>query len=133
MEIFSYKVKEYDQPTKRYCKTLELKNDCALIEEYKKLHSHEEHQKLIRDGIRSVGILEMEIYIHKNKLFMIMETPLDFDYEGAMSRLAGLPGQAEWEQLVDKYQACKPGSASSEKWQLMERMFFLYEDDEPKE
>lgn len=128
MEKFSYKVKGYDQPTKRYCKSLELKNDEALIEEYKRLHSQEEHQKLIRDGIRSVGILEMEIYIHKNKLFMIMETPLDFDYEDAMSRLAGLPGQAEWEKLVDKYQACKPGSSSSEKWQLMERMFYLYED-----
>ena len=127
MELFSYKVKEYDQPTKRYCKSLELKNDEALIEEYKRLHSQEEHKKLIRDGIRSVGILEMEIYIHKNKLFMIMETPLDFDYEDAMSRLAGLPGQAEWEKLVDKYQACEPGSSSSEKWQLMERMFFLYD------
>lgn len=133
MDSFSYKVKDFGQQTKRYCQTLELKDDPELIAEYKRLHSQEAHQKLIRDGIRAVGILEMEIYIFGNRLFMIVETPLDFDWESAMSRLAGLPGQAGWEQLVDKFQACKPGSSSSEKWQLMERMFFLYEDAGPKE
>lgn len=128
MESFSYKVKDFGQPTKRYCQTLELKDDPELIREYCRLHSREVHQKLIRDGIREVGILEMEIYILGNRLFMIVETPLDFEWDSAMARLAGLPGQADWEKLVDKYQACKPGSASSEKWQLMERMFFLYDE-----
>lgn len=132
MENFSYKVKEYNQPTKRYCQILDLKEDPELIAEYRRLHSQEVQQKLIRDGIRSVGILEMEIYIFGNRLFMIVETPLDFDWESAMSRLAGLPGQAEWEKRVDKYQACEPGSSSSEKWHLMERMFYLYDDTESK-
>ncbi len=133
METFSYKVKEYDQPIKRFCQTLDLKEDPELIAEYRRLHSQEAQQKLIRDGIRAVGILEMEIYIFGNHLFMIVDAPLDFDWENAMSNLAGLPGQAEWEKIVDKYQACKPGSTSSEKWHLMERMFFLYDDAESKE
>lgn len=127
MKIFSYKVKEYNLPTKRFCQTLELKDDPALIEEYRRLHSQEVHQKQIRDGIRAVGILEMEIYILENRLFMIVETPLDFDWETSMAKLAGLPGQSEWERLMNKYQACEPGSSSSEKWQQMERMFYLYE------
>ena len=50
----------------------------------------------IRDGIRAVGILEMEIYILDTSLFMIVETPLDFDWDEAMARLATLPRQAEW-------------------------------------
>ena len=31
-----YKSKRYDFPTKRYCQTLDLKDDPELIEEYKK-------------------------------------------------------------------------------------------------
>ena len=37
-----YPVKEYKQPVKRYCQTLDLKNDPALIAEYKKRHSQAE-------------------------------------------------------------------------------------------
>ena len=32
--------------------------------------------------------LEMEIYICGNRLFMIVETPIDFDWESAMAKLA---------------------------------------------
>lgn len=129
MYSYSYKVKDYGQPVKRYCQTLELKDDKELIEEYKRLHSREHSRKVVRDGIRAAGILEMEIYLFGNKLFMIVETPLDFDWDTAMGALAAMPGQAEWEKLVEKYQICRPGASSAEKWQLMERIFYLYEDD----
>ena len=58
---------------------------------------------------------------------MIVETPLDFDWDSAMKRLAQLPRQAEWEDHVARFQECVQGSSSAEKWQLMERMFYLYE------
>ena len=35
-----YKVKEYHQPVKRYCQTLDLKNDPVLIAEYVKRHAN---------------------------------------------------------------------------------------------
>ena len=35
-----YKVKEYHHPVKRYCQTLDLKNDPALIAEYVKRHAN---------------------------------------------------------------------------------------------
>lgn len=69
----------------------------------------------------------MEIYILGTYLFMIIETPLDFDWETAMDRLSRLPKQAEWENYVAKFQECSPNSSSSEKWKLMERIFHLYE------
>lgn len=122
-----YKVKEYAVPVKRYCQTLNLKNNPELIAEYRKIHSREEAWPEIRKGIREVGILEMEIYIYGCSLFMIVETPLDFNWEEAMEQLAHLPRQAEWEDYVSRFQECIPGSTSSEKWKLMERMFYLYE------
>ena len=122
-----YRVKEYGMPVKRYCQALDLKNNPKLIAEYRKIHSREEAWPEIRAGIRSVGILEMEIYIVGCKLFMIVEAPLDFDWDSAMKRLAQLPRQAEWEDHVARFQECVSGSSSAEKWQLMERMFYLYE------
>lgn len=122
-----YRVKEYGIPVKRYCQTLDLKNNPELIAEYRKIHSCEEAWPEIREGIRSVGILEMEIYIIGCRLFMIVETPLDFEWDTAMKRLAQLPRQAEWEDYVGRFQECALGSSSAEKWRLMERMFYLYE------
>ena len=126
--IQGYKMKEYSMPTKRYCQTLSLKNNPILIEEDRKIHSEEKAWPEIRAGIRAVGILEMEIYILGSQLFMIIETPLDFDWKIAMDKLSNLPRQAEWEKYVSKFQDCPCLSSSAEKWKLMERMFYLYED-----
>ena len=57
---------------------------------------------------------------------MIVETPLDFEWEKAMAELAGLPRQAEWEEYMSIFQVAAPGATSAEKWQLMDRMFYLY-------
>lgn len=127
MKTEGYKVKSYSQPVKRYCQTLSLRDNPELIEAYRKAHSKEESWPEIRAGIREVGILEMEIYIHRSKLFMIVETPLNFDWDKAMAKLATLPRQAEWEEYVAKFQQCAEGATSDEKWQMMERMFYLYE------
>ena len=122
-----YIVREYKGPVQRYCQTLDLKENPELIEKYRYLHSREGSWKEIRDGIRQVGILEMEIYILGSRLFMIVETPLDFNWDEAMAKLATLPKQDEWERLVALYQKCSPDASSSEKWRMMERMFYLYE------
>ena len=69
----------------------------------------------------------MDIYILGSRLFMIVETPLDFDWDSAMSRLATLPRQQEWEDYMSMFQLCKEGESSAEKCKPMERMFHLYE------
>ena len=122
-----YRQRDFGQPVKRYCQTLDLKNDPNLIARYVEAHSRYKSWPEIRAGIREVGILEIEIYILGNRLFMIVDTPLDFNWESAMARLATLPRQAEWENYVAIFQACKEGSTSDEKWQMMERMFYLYD------
>ncbi|WP_300812241.1 L-rhamnose mutarotase [uncultured Bacteroides sp.] len=122
-----YRTKEYAMPVKRYCQTLNLKDNPTLIAEYRRIHSKAEAWPEIREGIRSIGILEMEMYIYGNRVFMIVETPLDFDWEVAMEQLSHLPRQQEWEDFVARFQDCLPGSTSADKWKLMERMFYLYE------
>lgn len=121
-----YLQKDFGQKTKRYVQTLDLKDSPELIAEYRKLHDAEHSWQEIRDGIRSVGILEMEIYIKNNHLTMIVDTPLDFNWDEAMARLATLPRQQEWEDVVAVFQKCAEGATSDEKWQMMERMFYLY-------
>lgn len=122
-----YAVRTFDVPTKRYCQTLDLKDDPQLIELYKQYHSEEESWPEIREGIRSVGILEMEIYLIGSRLFMIVETAVDFDWESAFQRLAKLPRQEEWEERMSVFQVADPKAGSAEKWQLMDRIFRLYE------
>lgn len=121
-----YKVKEYKGPVKRYCQTMDLTNNPELIKKYREAHDSEHAWKEVLAGIREVGILEMEIYILDNRLFMIVETPLDFDWDEAMARLATLPRQAEWEAYVAQFQGCDKNATSDEKWHMMERMFCLY-------
>ena len=108
-----YVVREYKNPIKRYCQTMDLKDDPELVAEYIKRHSEAEAWP--------------EIYILGTRLFMIVETPLDFDWVTAMAKLATLPRQAEWEEYMSIFQKADPKASSAEKWQLMERIFYLYE------
>ncbi len=108
---------------KRYCQTLELRDDREMIEKYVEAHAHVWPE--IQEGIRSVGILDMQIYILGNRLFMICDTTDEFDWEKDNARLATLPRQAEWEAYVAQFQGCDPSAPSTAKWQLMERIFKL--------
>lgn len=122
-----YRIKEYGMPVKRFCRTLQLRDNPELIAQYRLRHSEGKIWKEILDGIREVGILEMEIYIRGTLLIMIVETPVDFDWDSAMERLASLPRQQEWEDYMSVFQSAEAGASSSEKWQPMERIFHLYE------
>lgn len=106
---------------KRYCKTLELRDNEALIESYKEVHAHVWPE--INQGMREIGILDMEIYLLGTKLFMIMDTVPDFDHESAMAELATKPRQREWEAYVSKFQQTTAEAKADEKWQLMERIY----------
>ncbi len=111
---------------KRYVQFLEISDDPELVAQYRKWHSEEYNWKEVRDGIRAVGILEMEIYILGSKLVMVVDAPADFEWDEAMNRLATLPRQAEWEAFVSQFQGCSAEARSDEKGRPMERMFRLY-------
>lgn len=124
-----YVQRTYTQQVKRYCQVLDLIDDPSLVAAYVEAHDLNNHWKEILEGIRAVGILEMEIYLNGSRLVMIVETGLDFEWETAFSQLATMPRQAEWEEKMSFFQLSE-GQTSADKWQLMDRVFHLYDSSE---
>lgn len=108
---------------KRYCKTMELRNDSALIEAYKKAHAKGAAWPEITQGMKEVGIIDMEIYLLGTKLFMIMDTTADFDHNKAMQELAIKPRQSQWEAHMAQFQDSSAEATADQKWQLMDRIY----------
>jgi L-rhamnose mutarotase len=108
---------------RRYCLTLDLKNDPTLIAEYK---SH--HQKIwpeITKSIKDSGIKDMEIYLLGTRMFMIMEVNEHFSFATKAEADRQNPKVQEWENLMWKFQQALPKAKPGEKWLLMERVFKL--------
>jgi len=110
---------------KRFCKTLKLEDDFQLIEDYKKVHVPGAVWPEVTQGMKEVGIIDMEIYLLGTRLFMIMDTVPDFEHDRAMNELASKPRQAEWEAFVSQFQKTSADASADEKWQLMELIFKL--------
>lgn len=110
---------------KRYCKMLTLKDDAELIREYKNIHKTGNMWPEITQGMKEVGILDMQIYIYENVLFMIMDTVPDFEHDRAMQELSQKPRQAEWEAYVSRFQQADSNSSADQKWKPMKRIFKL--------
>jgi L-rhamnose mutarotase len=123
--IMEYPSKNRYNEFKRYCKTLDLEDDPQLIEDYKKVHGQGAVWPEITQGMMDVGILDMEIYISGNQLFMIMDTVPDFQHDKAMAALAAKPRQAEWEAYVSKFQKTSARASADEKWKVIERIYKL--------
>ena len=123
--MLEYKVLFPRTKVKRYCKTLELIDDPKMIELYKKAHAPGSAWPEITRGMHEVGILDMEIYLHQTRLFMIMDTIPDFDHEQAMIELSQKPRQGEWEAWMSRFQKASTNAFTDEKWQLMERIYKL--------
>ncbi len=110
-------------PFKRFCKTMQLRNDARLIEEYKKVHAKGAAWPEITQGMKEVGILDMEIYLLGTTLFMIMDVTADFDHDKAMAELAEKPRQSEWEAYVSRFQDTSAEASADQKWQIMEQIY----------
>jgi L-rhamnose mutarotase len=106
---------------RRYCLTLDLRDDPKLIAEYKR--HHEKIWPEISKSIHDSGIDDMEIYLLGTRMFMIMEVAEGFSFE-AKAEADGLnPRVQEWEKLMWKFQQPLPEAKPGEKWLLMERVF----------
>ncbi|MDM8310368.1 L-rhamnose mutarotase [Phocaeicola barnesiae] len=107
----------------RFCQTMDLYDDPELIAAYVAEHEHVWEE--VKEGFRTVGILDMQIYLYGTRLFMIMDTTDEFDFERDYTRLGTLPRQAEWEAHMAKFQKARPEDSPHEKWKLMKRIFKL--------
>ena len=108
---------------RRYCLTLDLKEDPKLIAEYKRYH--EKIWPEITKSIKVSGIEDMEIYLHGTRMFMVMEVNERFSFEAKAKADRENPKVREWEELMWKYQQPLPQAKPGEKWVVMERIFKL--------
>ena len=113
--------------TRRYCMALDLKDDPELIAEYEKYHLPEVIWPEIKPGIKACNILQMDIFRSGNRLFMIMETMEDFDLARDFERMVQLPRQAEWAELMGRFQQSLPFAGQGVNWVLMDKIFGLDE------
>jgi L-rhamnose mutarotase len=108
---------------KRYCLTLDLKDDPALIAEYRRYH-----QKIwpeITSSIKDAGIVDMEIYLLGARMFMVMEVDETFSFDAKVIADRANSKVREWEELMWKFQKPLQQAKAGEKWLLMERIFKL--------
>ncbi len=108
---------------RRFCLTLDLKNDPKLIAKYKRYH--EKIWPEITHSIKDSGIEDMEIYLLGTRMFMIMEVNEQFSFEAKAEADRANPKVQEWEKLMGTFQQLLPGTKPGEKWVLMERVFKL--------
>ena len=60
MKENGYEMKRYGYPVKRYCQTMDLKDDPELIAKYRECHSKEKSWREIRMGRFCIGIPTMQ-------------------------------------------------------------------------
>lgn len=108
---------------RRFCLTLDLKDDPKLIAEYKRYH--EKIWPEITRSIKDAGVEDMEIYLLGTRMFMIMEVNESFSFEAKSESDRLNPKVQEWENIMNTFQKSLPQAKPGEKWVLMERVFKL--------
>jgi L-rhamnose mutarotase len=108
---------------RRYCLTLDLKDDPQLIAEYRRYHKRIWPE--VTQSIHDSGIEDMEIYLLGTRMFMIMEVSEKFSFDAKANADRENPKVREWEELMWKFQAPLPQARPGEKWLLMEKIFKL--------
>jgi L-rhamnose mutarotase len=108
---------------RRYCLTLDLKDDPQLIAEYK--HHHEKIWPEITLSIKDAGIEDLEIYLLGTRMFMVLEVNQRFSFEAKAQADRENPKVRKWEELMWKFQEPLPEAKPGEKWLLMEKIFEL--------
>jgi L-rhamnose mutarotase len=111
------------RPTKRFCLTLDLKNDPVLIAEYKRYHKKVWPE--IINSLKDAGVADMEIYSLGTRMFMIMEVDESFSFAKKAKMDLENPKVREWEDLMGRFQNPPANASPVERWQVMEKVFEL--------
>ena len=108
---------------KRFCYTLDLKNDNKLKDEYIKHHKNV-WPKII-ESMKESGIINAEIYNIGDRLFLLIDTNDKFTEKTKKKLDLKKPIVQKWESLMSNYQKKIEFSKTKEKWVKMDKIFEL--------
>lgn len=110
---------------KTFCLALDLKDDPALIAEYKLYHQPGQIWPEVVENIKSQGVLSEEIFLLGTRMVMVLCTIDEFSFEAKTASDRANARMMEWEKLMWKYQQPTPQARPGEKWILMEKIFAI--------
>tara|TARA_B110000003_G_C16641704_1_gene530433 strand:- start:74 stop:403 length:330 start_codon:yes stop_codon:yes gene_type:complete len=108
---------------KRFCYTLDLKDDSKLKDEY--IMHHKNVWPKIIESIKESGIIKAQIYNIGNRLFLLIDTNDEFTEENKKKLDLKNPIVQKWETLMSNYQKEIEFSNSENKWVKMNKIFEL--------
>ncbi len=108
---------------KSFAMTLNLKDDPAIIQQYREYHRAVWPEVL--KGLRGIGITRMKIFLHGRRLFMYLEAPDSFDPRRDFPRYMTDRRARQWDELMRTFQEPVPGATAGEWWAPMEEVFDL--------
>lgn len=111
--------------TQRLYFALDLKDDPVLIAEYTRWHQSANAWPEITQSIRAAGIVDMEIYLTGNRLFMVMEVNESFSPQEKSAADISNPVVQKWEALMNQYQQPLSWAKPGEKWVPMDCIYTL--------
>ena len=112
-------------PKRKLSFACDLKDNSALIKEYKNYHTQEGIWPEMTKSLMDAGIVDMQIYLTGNRLFMTMEVDEEFSLERKARMDTENQKVQDWEELMWKYQQAIPWAKPGEKWVRMEEIFSL--------
>ena len=108
----------------RYVLMVNLKDDPAAIEAYRRYHRDVWPEVL--ESLRNVGVRHMDIHLLGRRVVMILEMANGIDYQTAFaSHVSTNARVAEWERLMKSLQEPSPEAGEGEWWAAMESVFSL--------
>jgi L-rhamnose mutarotase len=104
---------------------LDLKDDAATIDAYKKWHMAGAVPEPVTKSIRGADIEELEIFLAGNRLVMILTPGPHYDSEAKATADETNPDVQKWETLMWGFQKQLPFARPDQKWVPMERIYAL--------
>lgn len=108
---------------KTYCYALDLKDDPALIAEYRRYHTMEGIWPEVVDFIRSTGMVRERIFLLGTRMVMVLDVEDGYSTDAAASAAKSSKVMQDWESLMDKFQQRLPQASTGQKWVPMELIF----------
>lgn len=108
----------------RHVLTLNLKDDPAVIDAYRR-HHRDVWPEVLR-SLRHVGVERMDIHLLGRRAVMIVETPDGLDLRAAFGAHASSSQRvSEWERLMKSLQEPLAEARAGEWWAFMEPVFHM--------